>query len=412
MTRKIGENDRPRRRRRGAVAALAVAIVVSALAINGCVRGGVALRHVLSARALSDSNNDHGGDGDERGYDERAMQLHMHERRLALLNESTVVNYRGIYHHFDDDMVMTVRGAPWLDGVGAYCPYHNSSTRDEYLRIFAGDDTDETNAAEGGGRGGYVVLSGEFWGTFCCALWGFLETGGNLRHVLMHPFDSNWGEFSDYVPNRTVDWGYHGDCREDGDDDDRKYWEYLNHPNLSAVFTVQHQWFDHPKVHSVPLGPHSGDQATAALRSGFTDRNNSLFLSLSDYEHRVGITERVVANFGGTIANHYHDGTDYYEMLRTSKFVLCPSGLGWDTYRAWEALVMGAIPILETYRRKDGLYRAYDDLPVLWVEHFDNVTPELLEREYPRILMGAREYVFEKLTNRWWTDLINSYRGL
>lgn len=71
---------------------------------------------------------------------------------------------------------------------------------------------------------------------------------------------------------------------------------------------------------------------------------------------------------------------------------------------------MGAIPVLETYYRKDGLYRTYDDLPVLWVDHYDNVTPTLLENAYPTILAKAQEYNFAKLTNEWWFDLINSYR--
>ena len=71
---------------------------------------------------------------------------------------------------------------------------------------------------------------------------------------------------------------------------------------------------------------------------------------------------------------------------------------------------MGAIPVLETYYKRDGFYRAYDDLPVLWVDHYDNVTPSLLEEAYPLILAKAREYDFEKLTKQWWVDLINSYR--
>jgi hypothetical protein len=65
---------------------------------------------------------------------------------------------------------------------------------------------------------------------------------------------------------------------------------------------------------------------------------------------------------------------------------------------------------LETYYRRDGFYQAYDGLPVLWVDHYDNVTPSLLEKAYPIILAKAHEYKFEKLTNQWWIDLINSKR--
>lgn len=71
---------------------------------------------------------------------------------------------------------------------------------------------------------------------------------------------------------------------------------------------------------------------------------------------------------------------------------------------------MGTIPILERYYRKDGFYRVFDDLPVLWVDHYDNVTPSLLEASYPTILAKAEEYNFAKLTKQWWVDFINSFR--
>jgi hypothetical protein len=186
-------------------------------------------------------------------------------------------------------------------------------------------------------------------------------------------------------------------------------WRYLNHTNLSAVFTIQHQFFDHPKVFSMPLGQQS-NAAEALQTRPFMNRTTLLLISNSESDTRKPIIQQVISNFNGTVSNRYNDGSDYFEQMLTSKFVLCPSGLGWDTYRGWEALVLGAIPILETYYREDGMFRAYHDLPVLWVDHYDNVTPELLMREYPWILSGAKEYTFEKLTNQWWIDLVNSYR--
>jgi hypothetical protein len=177
---------------------------------------------------------------------------------------------------------------------------------------------------------------------------------------------------------------------------------------------IQMQFFDHPKVFSIPLGPVNKDEIANILRTtpNMTNRTNLLFISNSDSETRLPITKRIISNFHGTVTNRYNDGvTNYYELLQMSKYILCPSGLGWDTYRTGEALVLGAIPILETFYRKDGMYRAYDNLPVLWVDHYDNVTPELLEDEYPRILSKAREYTFEKLTNQYWIDLVNTYRS-
>ncbi|KAL3812084.1 hypothetical protein ACHAXA_002781 [Cyclostephanos tholiformis] len=44
-------------------------------------------------------------------------------------------------------------------------------------------------------------------------------------------------------------------------------------------------------------------------------------------------------------------------------------------FLAAEALILGTIPTTETYYRKDGMFCAYYDLPVLWVDHYDNIAP-------------------------------------
>ena len=195
--------------------------------------------------------------------------------------------------------------------------------------------------------------------------------------------------------------------------------QYINHPNVSLIVTIQHQHLDHPKVISLPLGPQSN--AAGALQQQVimsnNNRSNLLLINCNESPTRTPILQRVIANFDGKIKNKYNPDEseqkveDYFEQLSTSKYILSPSGIGWDCYRTWEAIILGCIPILERYYRQDGLYRTYDDLPVLWVDHYDNVTPSLLEREYPTILSKAKEYNFEKLTTQWWIDLINSHRS-
>jgi hypothetical protein len=183
---------------------------------------------------------------------------------------------------------------------------------------------------------------------------------------------------------------------------------------------VTHQWLDHPKVFSLPLGikrevtARVSQELTLQGTRGFNFNNRTelLLIAQSEFQHRPLIAEHVIANFNGTIRNRYkfEDRSEYWQNLQRAKFTLCPSGLGWDTYRTWEALILGTIPVLETYYRSDGFYRVFDDLPVLWVDHFDNVTPSLLETSYPKILARANEYNFSKLTKHWWVDFINSSR--
>ena len=38
--------------------------------------------------------------------------------------------------------------------------------------------------------------------------------------------------------------------------------------------------------------------------------------------------------------------SEYIESLKQHKFVLCPFGNGFDTFRTWEALYSGCIPII------------------------------------------------------------------
>ena len=330
---------------------------------------------------------------------ERSLQQYMHQRRLALINESSVVQYTRVYEHFFNETIMLLKRQFEFGDEGAICPYSNETTRDDFLHIFTMDLNN---------HGRSDILSG----MLCCAIDGFFATGAIKKHVLFSMVNSNRGEFSRHVPNRTVYRRNNNEC--DGHD---KYYRYLNHTNVLLVVTVQHQHLDHPKVLSIPLGQQS-NAAGALQKHAHPDwflsnnRTNLLLINCDASPTRKPILQRVIANFGGNITNKKDPNRvdEYFQQLSSSKYILSPSGMGWDCYRTWEAIIMGCIPVLETYYRRDGLYRTYDDLPVLWVDHYDNVTPSLLEREYPRILSRAREYKFEKLTTQWWVDLINRHR--
>lgn len=324
----------------------------------------------------------------------------MHDRRRALLNASSIMRIgqcsscpapsKFFHDNFDGEMEF-VRS--WSEMKKA-----NASAKQNYLDIFINPN-----------RGDIIV------GGVCHTYLAFSETGGIKRpHVLIAGINENWGEFSTPVPNRTVDWGeWRGHFKRNGCQEE-DLWAYLDHENVSAVFTTTHQFLDHPKVFSVPLGVKGPDiLIELQQRMDAPNRTELLVINHGDFQHRPAIAKSVIANFNGTIENGYRSrgGKDEFrDSLRHAKFVLAPSGLGWDTYRAWEALALGTIPVLERYYRKDGFHRTFDFLPVLWVDHFDNVTPALLTAEYPRIVSRAREYRFEKLTNWWWVDLINSYR--
>lgn len=72
---------------------------------------------------------------------------------------------------------------------------------------------------------------------------------------------------------------------------------------------------------------------------------------------------------------------EYLDDLYNHKFVICPEGNGMDTHRTWECLYMNTIPI----EKKNLNNRFYTDLPICFVDSWEEVTEDFLNKEYDRI---------------------------
>lgn len=68
------------------------------------------------------------------------------------------------------------------------------------------------------------------------------------------------------------------------------------------------------------------------------------------------------------------------EVLRRSKYVLSPPGAGPDCFRTWEAIYLGAVPIV----LKSHWPFSHLDLPVLIVESFEDLERKILDFEAER----------------------------
>ena len=61
------------------------------------------------------------------------------------------------------------------------------------------------------------------------------------------------------------------------------FWWYVNHTNMSAIFTTTHQWLDHPKIFSLPLGVVDSGQISHAVHGMLeSNRSNLLLIAQSD----------------------------------------------------------------------------------------------------------------------------------
>jgi hypothetical protein len=134
-----------------------------------------------------------------------------------------------------------------------------------------------------------------------------------------------------------------------------------------------------------------------------------LLINTSCWKHRKELVRVVEERLG--IYNSYGLLTteQYHYSVASSKFVLCPVGLGWDCYRIWEALLLGSIPIIEHspgWKLGQGWDRTFEDLPVLWVEDYSVLTIELMEDSYGELLAKQANFNFEKLTQQYWAERV------
>lgn len=105
--------------------------------------------------------------------------------------------------------------------------------------------------------------------------------------------------------------------------------------------------------------------------------------------------------------NHFHknDIELYFKTLSQSKFMICPRGCGIDTYRLWDCIFMGCIPIVEKY---DG-YTQFEDLPIVLINNWrdiETLTEKFLEDKWEEML--NKDYNYDKLTMDYWVKKIES----
>jgi hypothetical protein len=100
--------------------------------------------------------------------------------------------------------------------------------------------------------------------------------------------------------------------------------------------------------------------------------------------------------------NTFHN---YYETISKSKFMICPRGCGLDTYRMWDCLYLGCIPIVVKYEG----YKDFEDLPILFIDKWEDylkLNENYLNNKYNEII--DLNFNYEKLKFSYWENLISN----
>jgi len=182
--------------------------------------------------------------------------------------------------------------------------------------------------------------------------------------------------------------------------------------NVFGVYAT-HANFQHPKLHSLPLGIPTifRDALFQTLKESPAQSNRKLIycnFSLYTNPEKRG---KVLAQLKN---KNWLDPTmvrtsdkketlsllDYFRLVTQHKFVVSPEGRGVDAHRTWETLWLKTIPIVQKSIHMDN----FTDLPILFTEDFSELSPEYLNDKYQEML--ETDYNIEKLKASFWLNEI------
>jgi hypothetical protein len=170
-------------------------------------------------------------------------------------------------------------------------------------------------------------------------------------------------------------------------------------------------WVLPPTLHHVPLGlpralsPHLEREA-AWVNAKRGSRSADIYVNHKPRPYRERILVHLRRALGQALPNNYagkqalRSGTQTYvgDLFRHS-IVLSPPGSGVDCYRHYEALLCGAVPLLEYSPLAVELLSG---LPYIMVRSWAEVSASFLERELAAL--KTRTFDWRRLTRAYWRD--------
>jgi hypothetical protein len=149
---------------------------------------------------------------------------------------------------------------------------------------------------------------------------------------------------------------------------------------VSKVYPINCN-FKHEKVFKIPLG--FNDHSTETLDEenfDFSKKQNLIYMNFKLHHH----SDRPICfdyfkKFNWVdVENEILPLKEFYDKLKTYKYCISPRGTGIDTHRIYESLLYGVIPVV----KKSELDDLYENLPVLLVDSWKDVTEEYLINSY------------------------------
>lgn len=166
----------------------------------------------------------------------------------------------------------------------------------------------------------------------------------------------------------------------------------------------------------IPIGLENDYVANSILKKNMLNDLSKICVStkkLLYINHNIGTNPKErqlpynIFSSNNSITVEHCSGFDsqlnFYKKIMEHDFVLSPPGNGLDCHRTWEILYLKRIPIL---RNLYSLKKLYSDLPVLFIERYDEITEDFLLEN--RNIIKSKSFNFEKLKFSYWKNFIES----
>jgi len=179
----------------------------------------------------------------------------------------------------------------------------------------------------------------------------------------------------------------------------------------------QNALISHPKLTAIPIGLENmryfyngviADFRKLATRPGARDFKILVNFSVGNNKEEREKAYSIVAKHPLALIMPRTNPSQYRRVVRKVAFVLSPPGNGFDCHRTWEALYLGAIPLV----KKSIFFDHFPDLPVIQLSAWE----EILDWDEPYLKKLYQEIV-EKIAScpylwmEYWIKLIMKKRA-
>ncbi len=186
---------------------------------------------------------------------------------------------------------------------------------------------------------------------------------------------------------------------------DSKFIKYLEEDRITKWY-CQNKVVNHPKLFSLPIGiansmwPHGNQESIIKIRKNIKKN----ILVYKNFNIDTNTHERLLCNSitdkNGIHMSATYSNEVYWQNLNNSLFAISPPGNGIDCHRIWESIALRCSPVV----LKNKAFDQFNHLPILFVDSWDQVTPEYLQSKVD--LVKTFNFDIPELTVEYWRKII------